>query len=117
MTSRLIALTFDANDPLRLARFWAEALRWDVDDEAEAEVLLGLFYVAASSALDGRAQRFIDEFASLPDPADEAISERVRKRKDLAELVGSGGSWRSFETVVVIAAPLLTALIGSAVGR
>jgi hypothetical protein len=80
-------------------------------------VLLGLFYVAASSALDGRAQRFIDEFASLPDPADEAISERVRKRKDLAELVGSGGSWRSFETVVVIAAPLLTALIGSAVGR
>jgi hypothetical protein len=80
-------------------------------------VLLGLFYVAANSALDSRAQRFIDEFASLPEPADEAISDRVRKRKDLAELVGSGGSWRSFETVVVIAAPLLTALIGSAIGR
>jgi hypothetical protein len=79
-------------------------------------VLLGLFYVAASSAIDRRAQQFIDEFASLPDPADEAISDRVRKRKDLAELVGSGGSWRSFETVVVIAAPLLTALIGSATG-
>jgi hypothetical protein len=80
-------------------------------------VLLGLFYVAANSSLDNRSQRFIDEFASLPDPADEAISDRVRKRKDLAELVGSGGSWRSFETVVVIAAPLLTALIGSAIGK
>ena len=35
MTSRLVALCFDANDPLALARFWAEALRWEVDDEAQ----------------------------------------------------------------------------------
>ena len=35
MTSRLVTLTFDANDPLRLARFWAEALRWDVDDDGD----------------------------------------------------------------------------------
>ena len=33
MTARLVALCFDANDPLRLARFWAEALRWEIDDE------------------------------------------------------------------------------------
>ena len=33
MTSRLDALCFDANDPLRLARFWAAALRWEVGDE------------------------------------------------------------------------------------
>jgi predicted enzyme related to lactoylglutathione lyase len=32
MGSRLVALCFDANDPLRLARFWAEALRWTVDE-------------------------------------------------------------------------------------
>jgi hypothetical protein len=30
MTSRLVALCFDANEPLPLARFWAEALRWEV---------------------------------------------------------------------------------------
>ena len=30
---QLIALCFDANDPLRLARFWAEALRWEVADD------------------------------------------------------------------------------------
>ena len=40
MSSRLVALCFDANDPLRLARFWAEALRWDVDDEGDDEIAL-----------------------------------------------------------------------------
>ncbi len=38
MTSRLVALCFDANDPLRLARFWAEALRWEIHDEIEGEI-------------------------------------------------------------------------------
>ena len=38
--SRLISLCFDANDPLGLARFWAEALRWDVEDENADEIAL-----------------------------------------------------------------------------
>jgi hypothetical protein len=38
MTSRLDALCFDANDPLRLARFWAAALRWEVDDASQDAV-------------------------------------------------------------------------------
>jgi predicted enzyme related to lactoylglutathione lyase len=40
MTSRLVALCFDANDPRRLARFWAAALGWDVGDESDGEVAL-----------------------------------------------------------------------------
>ncbi|HEY5012697.1 MAG TPA: VOC family protein [Acidimicrobiia bacterium] len=40
MTSRLVALCLDANDPLRLARFWAEALRWDIADETDDEITL-----------------------------------------------------------------------------
>ena len=40
MTSQLVALCFDANDPLRLARFWAAALRWDVGDEIEDGIAL-----------------------------------------------------------------------------
>jgi predicted enzyme related to lactoylglutathione lyase len=35
---RLVALCFDANDPLRLARFWVEALRWEIDDETRDEI-------------------------------------------------------------------------------
>ena len=39
MTSRLVALCFDANDPSRLARFWAEALHWEIDDDDTQEVI------------------------------------------------------------------------------
>ncbi len=38
VTSRLVALCFDANDPLRLARFWADALRWEIDDETHDRI-------------------------------------------------------------------------------
>ena len=41
MTSHLHALCFDANDPLRLARFWAGFLGWEMsDDFSEGIVLL-----------------------------------------------------------------------------
>ena len=35
MTSRLVALRFDASDPDRLARFWAAALRWQIEDKTD----------------------------------------------------------------------------------
>jgi hypothetical protein len=79
-------------------------------------VMLGLFYGITTAAIDNRALRLLEEFAPLPDPSDPALSEQVRRRNDLAGVIGSGGSWRSFETRVVIAAPLLTALIGNAIG-
>jgi predicted enzyme related to lactoylglutathione lyase len=40
MSSRLVSLCFDANDPLRLARFWANALDWEIEDETSDEVRL-----------------------------------------------------------------------------
>ncbi len=33
MTCHLIALCFDANDPLRLARFWAGVLGWEMAND------------------------------------------------------------------------------------
>jgi Glyoxalase-like domain len=38
MTLRLVALCFDANDPVGLARFWAEALHGEIDDETHDEI-------------------------------------------------------------------------------
>jgi predicted enzyme related to lactoylglutathione lyase len=38
MGSRLVALCFDANDPLRLARFWADALHWEIDETTPGEI-------------------------------------------------------------------------------
>src|SRR5436309_15835364 len=40
MSSRLVELCFDANDPLRLARFWAEALHWELEAETPDEIAL-----------------------------------------------------------------------------
>ena len=41
MTSRLVALSFDANDPLLLARFWAGVLGWPlVEDPLHGTALL-----------------------------------------------------------------------------
>src|SRR4051794_6561369 len=38
MSARLVSLCFDANDPLRVARFWASALGWEIDDESDEEI-------------------------------------------------------------------------------
>ncbi len=38
MPTRLVHLVVDANDPSRLARFWAAALGWEVADEQAQEV-------------------------------------------------------------------------------
>ncbi len=58
MTAQLVALGFDANDPLRLARFWAETLRWDVGDETGDVVSL--------VPTDGT--RFRIDFGPVPEP-------------------------------------------------
>jgi predicted enzyme related to lactoylglutathione lyase len=40
MTARLVDVVVDANDPMRLAQFWAEALRWDIGEVTDDEVAL-----------------------------------------------------------------------------
>jgi len=57
MTSRLAALCFNANDPLRLARFWADALRWEIDDETRDLITL----------VPTDDTRFLIDFAPVPE--------------------------------------------------
>src|SRR5262249_62127432 len=38
MPTRLVPLVLDANDPPRLARFWAGALGWEVGEESADEI-------------------------------------------------------------------------------
>lgn len=40
MSCRLIALCIDANDPLRLARFWSDVLDWGMSDEPQDGIVL-----------------------------------------------------------------------------
>src|SRR5512139_1357433 len=38
MTAQLVALCIDANDPLRLGHFWADALRWEIDGPTDDRI-------------------------------------------------------------------------------
>jgi hypothetical protein len=58
VSTRLVSLCFDANDPLRLARFWAATLHWDIYDETDDEI--GLV------PTDGT--RFLFLFLPVPEP-------------------------------------------------
>lgn len=58
MAVELVALCVDANDPLGLALFWAEALRWEVRDETAEEIRL--------VPTDGT--RFRMDFVPVPEP-------------------------------------------------
>jgi hypothetical protein len=58
LSTRLVTLCFDANDPLLLARFWAAALHWDIYDETDDEI--GLM------PTDGT--RFLLLFLPVPEP-------------------------------------------------
>jgi predicted enzyme related to lactoylglutathione lyase len=58
MTSRLIALAVDANDPLTVARFWAAALRWEIADQSDEGV----------SLIPTDGTRFTIEFYPVPEP-------------------------------------------------
>src|SRR5262245_5199831 len=40
MASHLVALCFDANDPFRLARFWAGVLGWEMADAPPGDIAL-----------------------------------------------------------------------------
>jgi catechol 2,3-dioxygenase-like lactoylglutathione lyase family enzyme len=71
MASRLVNLCFSANDPMRLARFWAEALGWQVGEEEDG----------ALEVLPTDGTRFDLEF--VPVPANETKQEKNRIHLDL----------------------------------
>lgn len=77
-------------------------------------VLLAGFYGVAARAIEARVGSIVEQLAPFPDPAADDLHDQLARRQDVETLLGAGGTWRSFETVVVIAAPLLTALIGTA---
>jgi hypothetical protein len=80
--------------------------------------VLALFHVSATTALHGRCERLLAEYAPVPDPAAEDISTPLARRRDLAVFLGMGGSWqKSFQDGVIIFAPLFTALIGTALPK
>lgn len=89
MSLGLVALCVDAHDPLGMARFWAEALRWEVGDETDGRVSL--------VPTDGT--RFRMDLLSVPTPklgpnrhhVDLTTTSLDDQRESAARLVELGG--------------------------
>jgi catechol 2,3-dioxygenase-like lactoylglutathione lyase family enzyme len=80
MTTRLASLCFDANDPARLAGFWASALGWEISDDAEDEIRL----------LPTDGTRFDLVFLPVPEPKTaknpihlDLVSESVEHQREI----------------------------------
>jgi predicted enzyme related to lactoylglutathione lyase len=85
VTARLISLCLDAHDLLRQARFWAEALRWDIDDETEGEVGLvptdgtsfGFLFEPVSTPKAGQNRVHLDLTTTSIDDQNETVARLV----------------------------------------
>ncbi len=85
MTSRLVSLCLDANDPLRLARFWAHALHWEIDDETDDEVALapkdgtrfGILFEAVPEEKTGKNRIHLDLATTSLDDQMETVEQLV----------------------------------------
>jgi predicted enzyme related to lactoylglutathione lyase len=83
--SRLVALCFDANDPLRLARFWADALHWEIDDETQDEIGLvptddtsfGILFLPVPGQKVGANRLHLDLTTTSIDDQQETVARLV----------------------------------------
>lgn len=78
--------------------------------------LLGLFYFLANSAMSTLSQSLVDEYAPIPDPDADDVGSKLELRVQVDSFISGAGPRHSFETSVVILSPLVTALIGTAIG-
>jgi hypothetical protein len=77
--------------------------------------LLALFHGVATYGLNQRAEQMLDCYAPVPSPDAADINGPLQRRQDLQTLLGATGAWgTSFQAAVIVVAPLLTAIIGSA---
>ncbi len=85
MASRLVAVCIDANDLHRLARFWAEALDWDVGEETADVVSLvptdgtrfGVDTLRVPEPKTGRNRNHLDLMSTTPDDHREKVARLI----------------------------------------
>jgi len=85
VTSRLVSLCFDANDPLRLARFWAEALQWAIHDETQDLIDLvpadgtrfGIYFAPVPERKTGKNRIHLDLTTTSIDDQTETVRRLI----------------------------------------
>ena len=84
MLSRLLAVTFDAHDTARLARFWAGVLGREVAEDAGAALLpgtdtqLGLRFAPSSTEKVGLNRMHLHLTSESPDDQQHRVAEALR---------------------------------------
>jgi len=81
LSTRLVTLCFDANDPLRLARFWAATLHWDIYDESDEEITLVptdgtrflIVFLPVPEAKKGKNRIHLDLVSESPEHQSEMV--------------------------------------------
>jgi hypothetical protein len=77
--------------------------------------LLAVFHIAATAAIDTEAQRLVNDAVPIPDLDAPQLDEAIHQREAIAGLLGSRASWfESFQSGVVVLAPLIAAITGIA---
>jgi predicted enzyme related to lactoylglutathione lyase len=82
MTSQLVHLCFDANDPLRLAQFWAEALHWNVGVQTTDEISLvptdgtrfGILFLPVQDKKSGQNRNHLDLTTTSSEDQTETVA-------------------------------------------
>jgi hypothetical protein len=85
MSTRLVTLCFDANDPLRLARFWAAALHWDIQDDDDEEIALLptdgtpflILFLPVPEPKTGQNRIHLDLVSESPEDRDEMVDRLI----------------------------------------
>jgi hypothetical protein len=83
MSCRLLALTFDAHDPARLAAFWAGLLRRVVDDDPGGALLpgsetqVGLRFVPSRTEKVGRNRVHLHLTSTSPAEQDDTVAAAI----------------------------------------
>ncbi|MBV9795415.1 MAG: VOC family protein [Actinobacteria bacterium] len=109
MATRLVHVVVDANDPARLARFWADALDWVVGDVADDEVdiwpkgysypdpsALPLVFVPVSEPKQDKNRVHLD----LASTSKKDQAKLVKRLRDLGATPVDIGQYRSDEQEV-----------------
>jgi catechol 2,3-dioxygenase-like lactoylglutathione lyase family enzyme len=85
LSTRVTTLCFDANDPLLVARFWAAALGWEVDDETDQEIglvptdgtRLRLLFLPVPEPKGGKNRLHLDLVSETPDHRSEMVDRLI----------------------------------------
>jgi hypothetical protein len=85
MATRLLAAAFDAQDPARLAEFWAGLLGRDIVDDAGGALLLpgddtqvGLRFVPSSSVKLGPGRLHLHLTSATPEEQQQTVATALR---------------------------------------